>query len=61
VIIVVDTATPFERRAAEWDTSELPVAADLLVYTNAEWQRFGESTAGFGRTLHDTTRWLWPV
>jgi uncharacterized protein len=39
VIVVVDSSDiSFERRAAGWDTSMLPVPADLLVYTDAEWQ-----------------------
>ncbi|MBI4581126.1 MAG: nucleotidyltransferase domain-containing protein [Planctomycetes bacterium] len=39
VIVVVETAAqPFERRGVEWDTTDLPVPIDLLVYTEAEWQ-----------------------
>jgi predicted nucleotidyltransferase len=59
LIVVSNTTAPFERRAAEWETSELPVPTDLLVYTAAEWQRLGERSMGFGRTLQDETRWLW--
>lgn len=36
VIIVEGSQQPFERRSAEWDTTELPVPADLLVYTREE-------------------------
>lgn len=40
VIVIVDhTTTPFERRAAEWDTTELPVPTDVLVYTLDEWHK----------------------
>jgi predicted nucleotidyltransferase len=39
LIVVVDRSdAPFERRAVKWDTSALPVPADVLVYTDAEWQ-----------------------
>lgn len=39
LIVVVEASNlPFERRAAEWDTTELPVPVDLLVYTKEEWQ-----------------------
>ncbi len=46
VILIVDrTETPFWRRAADWDATDLPVPTDILVYTSAEWQavsgRFG--------------------
>jgi predicted nucleotidyltransferase len=39
VVIVEDSAEPFERRAARWDATGLPVPADVLVYTGAEWRR----------------------
>lgn len=38
VIIVQDSKHPFERRAVEWDATALPVSADVLVYTEEEWQ-----------------------
>ena len=39
VIVLEDSALPFERRLVEWDTFALPVPVDLLVYTRAEWRR----------------------
>lgn len=38
VIIVHDASQPFERRGLEWDATDLPVPADVLVYTEAEWR-----------------------
>lgn len=38
VLIVAKSEEPFERRAARWDTTTLPVPVDLAVYTQAEWQ-----------------------
>lgn len=38
IIIVKDSQHPFIRRASEWDVTELPVPADVLVYTKEEWQ-----------------------
>jgi len=38
VLIVVEQASPpFERCAAEWDVTALPVPCDLLVSTRQEW------------------------
>jgi hypothetical protein len=37
VVVVRDSGAPFERRAAAWDATALPVPADLVVYTEAEW------------------------
>ena len=49
IIIVSSAGLPFERRGVEWDLTELPVPADVLVYTEDEWNR----GAG-GVRLHDT-------
>ena len=48
IILVTAARLPFERRAVEWDLTELPVPADVLVYTEEEWNR----GAG-GARLHD--------
>ena len=57
LVVVVESSTlTFERRAIEWDTTKLPVPADLLVYTNAEW----ESLAGrFRDTLDKEAVWVY--
>ena len=49
IIIVSSTRLPFERRGVEWDLTELPVPADVLVYTEDEWNR-----GAVGVRLHDT-------
>jgi predicted nucleotidyltransferase len=37
LVIVERSGLPFLRRPIEWDTTRLPVPADLLVYTQDEW------------------------
>ncbi|MDH7578360.1 MAG: nucleotidyltransferase domain-containing protein [Bacillota bacterium] len=37
VMIVKESPGPFTERACEWDTTDLPVPVDLLVYTEDEW------------------------
>lgn len=59
VVIVHESAKPFERRAVEFDTSSLPVAVDLLVYTREEWARLTAGGPGFGRRLRDQTVWVY--
>lgn len=40
LIVRVDRSElPFYHRAAQWDTSRLPVPVDLFVYTEDEWPR----------------------
>ena len=50
VIIIVRAAhLPFERRGVEWDLGELPVPADVFIYTEDEW-----AAGAGGARLHET-------
>lgn len=42
IIVVQHSDLPMIRRPIGVDTSSLPVAADVQVYTRAEWERLGE-------------------
>ena len=57
VIIVKSSSLPFNRRAVEWDTIELPVPTDVLVYTEGEWQRMDRQTRFF-KMLNEETIWI---
>ena len=59
LIVVAGSAEPFERRAVGWDATELPVPADVLVYTEAEWESLTASSP-FHRRLIREARWLYP-
>lgn len=39
IIILESCEKPFDMRASEWDTGEIPVPTDVLVYTREEWQQ----------------------
>ena len=58
VVIVAEAREPFPRRAAAWDSSDLPVPADVLVYTRDEWQRLRSTP--FGRRLEAEALWAYP-
>lgn len=56
-VVVASSDRPFERRGELWDASELPVSADVLVYTEKEWE--GLSWRGqFYRTLAQEIVWV---
>jgi len=57
VVLVAQAAQPFERRAAAWDTTALPVPADLLVYTPEEWSALTRTP--FGRRLAQEVVWVY--
>lgn len=58
LVVVAQCEEAFERRGVAWDTSMLPVPADLLVYTVAEWQTVS-ARGRFGETLRREAVWLY--
>lgn len=58
VIILDDSIQPFEKRSSEWDTAELPVPADVLVYTQAEWRSLRHAER-FYQTLMREAVWVY--
>jgi len=58
VAVVRDSPLPFERRAVDWDVTRLPVPADLIVYTEPEWQTLTSSGSRFGRMLASDVVWI---
>jgi len=58
VAIVRQAAEPFVRRAAAWDITSLPVPAEILVYTEAEWRALRARGGRFADMLATTTVWL---
>lgn len=40
--------------------TELPVPADILVYTQSEWEDLSRQSARMARMLADQTIWVWP-
>jgi hypothetical protein len=57
LVIVKEAAEPLARRGARWDTTTLPVPADVLVYTEAEWERFSRENP-FGRRVAQEATWV---
>jgi predicted nucleotidyltransferase len=58
VLIVDRTELPWERRAAAWDATDLPVPAELFVYTAEEWGRLIERP-GFHRAVDGEAVWVY--
>jgi len=58
VAVVERSEAPFERRGVAWDLSELPVPAEILVYTREEWKRLHAEGGRFARTVEREARWL---
>lgn len=59
--IIENSAEPFDRRSLSWDLGPLPVPADLLVYTVAEWEQMIAEGGRFARTVEREAIWVYPV
>ena len=57
IIILKSSGQPFTRRAVEWDVTQLPVPADILVYTEEEWQ--SSNTGRFYQTVMQEAVWIY--
>jgi len=57
ILIVEETEVSFERRSVRYDLTELPVAADVLVYTLQEWQKLAQEV-GFGSRVAREACWV---
>ena len=58
VAVVRTSDQPFERRPISWDLTSLPVPAELLVYTEAEWKGLVNQGGRFARVLREESVWL---
>jgi uncharacterized protein len=58
VAVVAESTEPFSRRAVTWPLEELPVPADLLVYTRGEFAKLAAEDSRFGRVLLREVLWV---
>ena len=58
IAIIEGAADPFERRALDWELLDLPVPAEILVYTREEWERLRSEGGRFVRTIEREAVWL---
>jgi predicted nucleotidyltransferase len=56
IAITASETEPFERRSAHWDTSALPVPADVVVYSEKEWDAMMGSR--FRSTVDQEAIWI---
>lgn len=60
VAVVSSAERPFLERARDWDLTELPVPAELLVYTEDEWRRKITEGGRFAKVLANEVVWVYP-
>ncbi len=60
IAIVQQTAEPYERRGLTWDLSALPIPAEMIIYTLAEWRHLQEQGSRFAHILKRQVIWIYP-
>lgn len=58
VAVVAFATRPFGERALGWDLTELPVPAEILVYTGPEWARVLQNQNRFARVMSNEVVWV---
>jgi uncharacterized protein len=58
VVVLDDDPTPPLERLRRFDTAAIPVPADLLVFTTAEFRTAQDAPTRFARVLRDEVRWV---
>ena len=58
IVILASSQLPFEKRFTEWNATELPVPADVLIYTAEEWQSLKKKR--FHQTVMQEAVWVYP-
>lgn len=58
IVIVAGSGAPQRPLGGAWATESLPVPADLLAYSSAQWQTLAREGARFYRTISAEARWL---
>lgn len=58
VAVVSASGAPFSERARRWDATGLPVPADVLVYTEAEWAEVVNRDDRFAHVMSTEVVWV---
>ena len=58
IVVVQDSDRSFEHRGTGWRSEVLPVPADLLIYTEAEFSKL-KTRGRFGKVLADGVVWVY--
>jgi len=58
IVLLSEVSEPFERRPARFPAETLPVPAEVLVYTLAEWRNLPTTSPRFAGVLNREARWL---
>lgn len=58
LIVIHESDAPFHERALQFESPHLPVPAEMLIYTAAEWNKLMRESTRFSNMLRQEARWL---
>jgi predicted nucleotidyltransferase len=58
IVVIKSSNLSFYERPIEWDTMDIPVPVDLLIYTLAEFDNMKLKNGGFFKTLENEVKWF---
>jgi predicted nucleotidyltransferase len=58
IAVVSRSCEPFDRRGLSWDMTDLPVPAEIVVYTEGEWVNLIQENGLFVRVVMKETVWV---
>jgi predicted nucleotidyltransferase len=58
IVIVEDSSTPFMNRVLDWDVNSLPVPAEIMVYTEKEWQQMKDNRRRYVLMIEEQAVWI---
>lgn len=59
IAIVTQSDKPFHQRMRGWKLCDLPVPADMLIYTETEWHALLQQGGRFARTVANEAVWVY--
>jgi uncharacterized protein len=59
LLIVRETGISFIERGSSWDVRTLPVPAEIIIYTQEEWESMRERGERFSRQLSEEVVWIY--
>ncbi|KXG75839.1 hypothetical protein AN618_17490 [Fervidicola ferrireducens] len=60
IFVLKGSDVSFFKRSLNWDTDEIPVPVDLLVYTEEEYEEMKKANSKFYKELEKEAVWIYP-
>lgn len=59
IVLITHSDVPFTQRPLAWNLLNLPVPAEIMIYTLAEWQQLQAEDRRLARVIADEAVWIY--